>query len=59
MAKETHKRIIVWLNQQGIENSLKFINFHIKESSRSFSRPAAAISLMRYTLREVLNKRKN
>ena len=30
MAKEIHKRISVWLNQQGIENNLKSVRTVIK-----------------------------
>ena len=33
MAKEIHKRISVWLNQQGIENNLKSVRTAINKTA--------------------------
>lgn len=38
MAKETHKRIIVWLNQQGIENNLKSVRASISKTTNEMAK---------------------
>lgn len=38
MAKETHKRIIVWLNQQGIENNLKSVRAAISKTTNEMAK---------------------
>ena len=38
MAKEIHKRIIVWLNQQGIDNDLKSVRAAITKTTNELNK---------------------
>ena len=38
MAKEIHKRISVWLNQQGIENNLKSVQKAITKTANELAK---------------------
>ena len=38
MAKEIHKRISVWLNQQGIENNLKSVRTAINKTANELAK---------------------
>ena len=38
MAKEVHKRIVLWLNQQGIENNLKSVRAAITKTTNEMAK---------------------